>query len=144
MATVVVRDDGFHKDDLRNETFIPVSMVAKLEHEPIYLHLEASDKTEELEPYLARIAAIRIRFASFEDGRGFSLANRLRQLGYHGRLRAEGHLIADQYPLARRSGFDEVAISKDIAARQPANQWPIGRGQRPGLSYQSQLQKSAG
>lgn len=144
MAIVIVRDDGFHKDDLSNETFIPISMVTELEHGPIYLDLEANDKTEELEPYFARIAAIRIRFASFEDGRGFSLANRLRQLGYHGRLRAEGHLIADQYPLARRSGFDEVAISKDIAARQPANQWPIGHGRRLELSYQSQLQKAAG
>ncbi len=38
-----------------------------------------------------------IRFASFKDGRGFTLATQLRtRLHYHGRLRATGDLIPDQ------------------------------------------------
>lgn len=76
---------------------------------------------------LARAAAgtvpIRIAFASFSDGRGFTLARRLRQMGFAGRLRASGHVLADQYAMARRSGFDEVEIDAALAARQPEDQW---------------------
>ncbi|MBM9594180.1 DUF934 domain-containing protein [Roseitranquillus sediminis] len=67
---------------------------------------------------------VRIGFASFADGRGFSLARRLRMAGYAGRLRAAGHVLADQYRHARRSGFDEVEIDEALAARQPEHQWP--------------------
>jgi uncharacterized protein (DUF934 family) len=66
---------------------------------------------------------IGIDFPSFADGRGFTLARRLRELGYQGRLRATGRLIADQYAMARRVGFDEVQVAADIAARQPVDQW---------------------
>jgi uncharacterized protein (DUF934 family) len=70
-----------------------------------------------------RIALIRVPFASFADGRGFTLARHLRLLGFRGRLRAVGHVIADQYAMARRSGFDEVEIGAELAARQPEDQW---------------------
>ena len=51
-----------------------------------------------------------IRFASFQDGRGFSLATQLRQrAGFSGRLRAVGDLIPDQAQLLARVGFDDVA-----------------------------------
>lgn len=66
---------------------------------------------------------VRIDFPSFADGRGFTLAQRLRLAGYTGRLRARGHVLADQYAMARRSGFDEVEIDADRAARQPEDQW---------------------
>jgi hypothetical protein len=32
-------------------------------------------------------------------------------------------VIADQYAMARRVGFDEVEISDELAERQPAEQW---------------------
>ena len=66
---------------------------------------------------------VRIDFPSFADGRGFTIARMLRLTGYTGRLRAHGHVISDQYPMARRIGFDEVEISQDLAARQPQEQW---------------------
>lgn len=66
---------------------------------------------------------IRIDFPSFADGRGFTIARMLRLAGYNGRLRARGHLISDQYAMARRTGFDEVEITQDLAARQPQEQW---------------------
>lgn len=68
-------------------------------------------------------ATIRIAFPSFADGRGFTLARRLRQMGFAGRLRAKGHVLADQYAMARRSGFDDVEIDRALAARQPEDQW---------------------
>ncbi len=67
--------------------------------------------------------AIRVDFASFADGRGFTIARRLRLRGYTGRLVASGHVLADQYAMARRSGFDAVQINADLAARQPEDQW---------------------
>lgn len=69
--------------------------------------------------------ALRIPFPSFADGRGFTLARRLRRLGYTGTLRAEGHVLSDQFRHARRCGFDEVEISDAQAARQPEAHWPL-------------------
>jgi len=47
-----------------------------------------------------RIHTIRIEFPSSADGRGFSLARQLRNLGYEGRIRAQGPLISDQFRYA--------------------------------------------
>ncbi|MDN3712367.1 DUF934 domain-containing protein [Paracoccus cavernae] len=101
----LVRDDGFHAHDGA---------------EPVVL---ASDTSiEELVDHLHR-ELIAVDFPAMTDGRGFSLARRLRELGYEGRLRAVGKLIADQYAMARRVGFDEVQISAELARRQPEDQW---------------------
>lgn len=58
--------------------------------------------------------AIDIRFASFKDGRGFSLAATLRQRGFTGELRAVGDILPDQLDHLQRSGFD--AVLPDSAA----------------------------
>ncbi|WP_238364716.1 DUF934 domain-containing protein [Mesobacterium pallidum] len=88
------------------------------------------------------LAMIRVDFPSFADGRGFTLARRLRLAGYKGRLRARGHVIADQYAMARRSGFDEVEISEELAARQPEGDW-VFRADWQAHDYQSRLRASA-
>lgn len=87
---------------------------------------------------LATLQMIRVHFANFSDGRGFSIARRLRLLGYAGRLRAYGHVLADQYAMARRSGFDEVEIDAQLAARQPQEQW-LARADWQAHDYQSRL-----
>ena len=87
---------------------------------------------------LAEVVLIRVAFPSFADGRGFTIARQLRLMGYQGRLRAAGHVIADQYAMARRSGFDEVEISSDLAARQPEAQW-LARANWRAHDYQSRL-----
>ena len=81
---------------------------------------------------------IRIDFPSSADGRGFTIARNLRLRGYTGRLRAHGHVLADQYAMARRSGFDEVEIPDDLAARQPQDQW-LARANWQDHDYQSRL-----
>ena len=48
---------------------------------------------------------IRVDFPSFADGRGFTIARVLRLRGYTGRLRARGHVLADQYAMARRADW---------------------------------------
>ena len=65
---------------------------------------------------------VRVDFPSSADGRGFTLARLLRLRGYRGRLRARG-LIAPQYAMARRAGFDEVEIDAATAERQPERLW---------------------
>jgi len=81
---------------------------------------------------------IRVDFPSFADGRGFTIAQGLRLRGYTGQLRAFGHVLADQYAMARRAGFDEVEISHDLAARQPQDQW-LARANWQAHDYQSRL-----
>ncbi|MBS0124359.1 DUF934 domain-containing protein [Thetidibacter halocola] len=85
---------------------------------------------------------IRIAFPSFSDGRGFTLARLLRMRGYQGRLRASGHIIADQYAMARRAGFDEVEIDEALAARQPEDQW-LFRADWRAHDYQARLRGTA-
>jgi uncharacterized protein (DUF934 family) len=79
----------------------------------------------ELAPWLDRVALIRVAFPATGDGRGFSIASRLRAMGYAGRLRAAGPLIADQFRAARRVGFDEIELPDAMAARQPEAQWRL-------------------
>jgi uncharacterized protein (DUF934 family) len=92
----------------------------------------------ELAPWLDRVALIRVGFPSAADGRGFSIATQLRTMGYAGRLRAAGPLIADQFRAARRVGFDEIELPDAMAARQPEAQWRL----RPQGSYRDRLGSS--
>ncbi len=60
---------------------------------------------------LDRLAAIIIPFAKFSDGRGYSVARRLRdELNFKGEIRATGDVLLDQLPLMLRCGFDAFAI----------------------------------
>ena len=120
--TVIVRDDGFHADD----------------HNGHALEIASDTKPDVLPRTFDGVGLIKVAFPSFSDGRGFTLARLLRLNGYTGRLRAAGHVIADQYAMARRSGFDEVEISDDLAARQPADQW-IFRADWQAHDYRSRV-----
>ena len=138
----IVRDDGFHRDDLEHGEFLTLERLEAGVEAPVLLQLEPDADPGDLPRHFAWISGIRIHFPNFTDGRGFSLAARLRQLGYGGRLGAFGHLIADQYSQARRSGFDEVVINELMAARQPESQWLAKSGWRQ-RSYQAHILRSA-
>ena len=117
--TVIVTDQGFAPDTLAH----PLAPLDGLTPDTVALDLAPTDQARAVAPHLARMVLIRIAFPAFNDGRGFTLARDLRRLGYTGRLRAAGHVLADQYAMARRAGFDEVEISDTLAARQPWPQW---------------------
>lgn len=104
--------------------------------------LDLPSDTDPAEVSLTGLQMIRIDFPSSADGRGFSIAQALRLRGFEGRLRAHGALIADQYAMARRAGFDEVEINDDIAARQPSDQW-LFRADWQQNDYQSRLRGAA-
>jgi uncharacterized protein (DUF934 family) len=100
--------------------------------------LAQTDTADALIPYLGQLTLIRIAFPAFSDGRAFTIARRLRALGYRGNLRACGPVIVDQYPMARRVGFDQVEIPDDLAARQPEAQW-LSRSTWRDNDYQARL-----
>jgi uncharacterized protein (DUF934 family) len=100
--------------------------------------LAQTDTADALIPYLGQLTLIRIAFPAFSDGRAFTIARRLRALGYRGTLRACGPVIVDQYPMARRVGFDQVEIPDDLAARQPEAQW-LSRSTWRDNDYQARL-----
>jgi uncharacterized protein (DUF934 family) len=90
---------------------------------------------EPLIPHFERLALIAIRFPAFNDGRGFTLARKLRRAGFTGTLRAAGPLIADQFAYALACGFDEIELPEALAERQPVAQWQAALAARP-VSYQ--------
>ncbi|WOJ95858.1 DUF934 domain-containing protein [Congregibacter brevis] len=61
---------------------------------------------------LVKVSSIRIVFAGFMDGRGFSHAGKLRQLGYTSQLIAGGDILADQWVFLNRCGFDTLEDSE--------------------------------
>ena len=136
---ILVRDSGFQDDDWRGE-FIRWSGEDDRSALPdgAALEVENTARAEDIVPLLERTALIRITFPSHMDGRGFSLARHLRLLGYRGRLRAAGRILADQYAMARRSGFDEVEIDPALARRQPEEQW-LFRANWQAHDYQERL-----
>ena len=131
--TVIVNDQGFSPSP---ETQA-VTLADIAQHTGI-VDLAQTDKPEALVPYLADLKMIRVAFPAFNDGRAFTIARRLRVLGYKGHLRALGPVIADQYAMARRVGFDSVEIPDDLALRQPEPQWKF-RADWQAHDYQSRL-----
>lgn len=132
--TVIVTDTGFAAEDWN----APFVTLADLPAHQGAVDLSNTDDPEALRHHLADLGLIRVAFPAFNDGRAFTIARRLRMMGYTGRLRAQGHVIADQYAMARRVGFDEVEISDDLATRQPAEQWAF-RADWQAHHYQARL-----
>lgn len=55
--------------------------------------------------------AVAIQFPKFTDGRGFSLAARLREAGYAGELHAQGDISQDLVFQLRRVGFTHFHLA---------------------------------
>ena len=132
--TVLVTDRGFGPDDWT----APITPLAEAGPEATALDLPNDTNPATLAARLDGVAFIRDDFPSAADGRGYSIARQLRLMGSGGRLRARGHVIADQYAMARRSGFDEVEISDNLAARQPEADW-LFRADWRAHDYQARL-----
>ncbi len=131
--SVIVTDTGFLPTPDRSLT-----PLADLTGDTTELDLSNTDDPVVLEPHLPRLALIRVAFPAFSDGRAFTIARRLRMMGYKGQLLALGPVIADQYAMIRRVGFDGAEIPDEIAARQPEDQWKF-RADWKAHDYQSRL-----
>ncbi len=131
---VIVTDEGFAPDDW-TDGFVTLDDAA---NDVVALDVSSDTDPDELYERLGRAELVRVDFPSFADGRGFTIARTLRLKGYTGRLRAKGHVLADQYAMARRSGFDEVEIDHALANRQPEDQW-LARADWKANNYQTRL-----
>jgi uncharacterized protein (DUF934 family) len=131
--SVLVTDAGFATPTAHAP--VPLAQVAENLGSVEILHTE---DPAPLAPYLAELTLISVSLPTFSDGRAFTLARRLRTMGYTGELRAKGPVIADQYAMARRVGFDSVEIPDDLAARQPQEQW-LARADWQSHDYLSRL-----
>ncbi|MBB4211742.1 uncharacterized protein (DUF934 family) [Rhodothalassium salexigens DSM 2132] len=82
-----------------------------------------------LAPWVDRLHLVEIAFPDFKDGRGFTLAMRLRKdLGYRGEVRAAGPLLPDQARFLARCGFDSLAVSSN---REPVARAALARFEVP-------------
>ena len=125
---VIITNKGFSSDDWIGRSVIePANILSdnfeKEQLKKAHLKLGNDFQVETLKSFLPYLSAISINFPSEKDGRGFSLARRLRQLGYLGVLRATGHVMVDQYRHATQSGFNQIAISSKLAKRMPEPYW---------------------
>jgi phosphoadenylyl-sulfate reductase (thioredoxin) len=82
----------------------------------VTLHVPGETEFKDVLPYASRVERIVVTFKAFRDGRGLTLATRLRERGFTGRLEAEGDLLADQAVHLSRCGFDAVRLN-DTAVR---------------------------
>lgn len=137
--TVVVTDQGFVPATWPDSAVPLEAFDADLSGEITGLDLPADTAPEALNGRLDGLTHIRITIAGFADGRGFTLARQLRRMGFRGHLRARGPLIADQYTMARRAGFDDVEIPRSLAERQSEAQWQF-RADWRAPHYQARLQ----
>lgn len=131
--SVLVTDQGFAP--VAEVGFVTLADIAR--HQGA-VDLANTDDPEALRALLPDLNLIRIAFPAFSDGRAFTIARRLRMMGYTGILRAVGPVIVDQYAMLRRTGFDEVEIPDDLAARQPEDQWQF-RADWRAHDYQAML-----
>jgi uncharacterized protein (DUF934 family) len=135
---VVVTESGFAADDWAGGRVLPFDVFwsgQDLPEEGLAVEFPNDRDPADLAPWLHRLEMIRVAFPAMGDGRGFSIARRLRAMGYAGRLRAAGPLVADQMAAARGVGFDEVEVPDALAARQPEALWSP---RRPG-AYRDRL-----
>jgi uncharacterized protein (DUF934 family) len=101
--------------------------------------LANTDDPTALADHIDRLTLIRVAFPAFNDGRAFTIARRLRMMGYTGQLLALGPVIADQYAMLRRVGFDGAEIPDELAQRQPADQWQFRAADWREHHYQAKL-----
>jgi uncharacterized protein (DUF934 family) len=80
------------------------------------LWLAGFERIEDIPDDIHRFPVIAVDFHKFTDGRGYTLAYRLRkQHGYRGELRAMGDILQDQLFYLQRVGFDSFAVRADKA-----------------------------
>jgi uncharacterized protein (DUF934 family) len=85
-----------------------------LERKDIGVWFASNERVEDLQNDVAQLPVIAVDFPKFGDGRGYSIAYRLRaRLGYRGELRAIGDVLRDQLFYMQRAGFDAFATRAD-------------------------------
>ncbi len=83
---------------------------------PIGLLAAGDADSTRIVPFLSRLSLIAVQFPKFSDGRGFSLAYRLRRdHGFEGDIRAVGAVLGDHADFLLRTGFSSVELPNNAA-----------------------------
>lgn len=83
------------------------------------LWMACFERIENIPDAVQRFPVIAVDFHKFTDGRGYTLAYRLRtQYGYRGELRAMGDIQQDQLFYLQRAGFDSFVVRADKDPQQ--------------------------
>ena len=82
----------------------------------VSVRIEAGDDVRRLAPALDRVKLVEVDFPKFRDGRGFSSARVLREMGYTGEIKATGDVLVDLVLFMRRCGFDSYEIPPQVDA----------------------------
>lgn len=105
-----------------------ISEAAPADGPPLGLFVEPGQNVNAIAPHLGRFALIAIAFPKFTDGRGYSLARKLRSYyRFTGELRATGDVLFDQLQLLARCGFDTFEITHEATIKL------LEAGRRPGF-----------
>ena len=96
-------------------------------------------RAEALTLLLPRLAVIVLPFPAFTDGRAYSIARQLREMGYTRELRATGNVLPDQLQFMLQVGFD----SFEVDDRFDASLWLRAQRQMS-LSYQRGFSRRVG
>jgi len=102
--------------------------LARLKAEPALLggeigvELPNDADPADLAPFLDRLALVVLHWPKHRDGRAFTQARALREVGFGGAIRATGHLLPDQYAFLLRCGVTSVELPEtaDPSAWQAA------------------------
>ena len=93
-----------------------------------------ADRPEALASFIPTLSVIVLPFPAFNDGRAYSIARKLREMGFKGELRATGNVLPDQLQFMLQVGFD----SFEIGERFPLETWQQASKQMS-LAYQRGL-----
>ena len=74
------------------------------------LKLEADADVKILADWLSHLKMVELHVANFSDGRVFSQARTLRDIGYKGEIRVNGPIVPDQAKFFARVGVDTLII----------------------------------
>ncbi len=97
----------------------------KNRNQPLAVILRAGEKAGEdvytLAPYLDMVTMVAIEFPIYRNGRGFSSARILRELGFTGEIRACGEVLYDQLQFMQRCGIDAFEVTDDMTLEDFTN-----------------------
>lgn len=140
-------DWHFQGEQAGTNQIVPVELFLENPENSTAIQIDVDTNLDDIVPYLDQLELIVIRFESYADGRGFSIAHRLRHyLGFTSKIWGSGSLISDQYAMAIQCGIDAVLIDENLLLRQPIEYWRDALASAPTpYRYQGEMmQGSAG
>jgi hypothetical protein len=117
--TVLVTDTGFAPERHRAGRRLSADEISRSGDR----HLAHTDDPEALPGVWTELTLIRVAFPAFSDGRAFTIARRLRMMGYTGRVAGLGPVIADQYAMAAVWALTGPRSPTTSPPASPAEQW---------------------